>query len=251
MIDEQLIIDTLLPHARQAGEAIMEVYEQGARVETKSDGSPVTRADKAAEKILLDAITMHFPDIAVVSEENPESHAQEAKNRFFIIDPLDGTREFLRHDGLGSFTVNIGLIEHGVPVLGIIYAPALKRMFYGSRNLGAFEGKQAIKVRRADKASTIAVASLSHRDPKTDLWLRENGINQTRAIGSSLKFCLLACGEADIYPRFSPTMEWDTAAGDAILRAAGGSVTNPDGSEFRYGKPGYKNGDFIARSHKP
>lgn len=250
MIDEQKIIDTLLPFARKAGEAIMNVYEEGTDAETKSDGSPVTKADKAAEKILIDAIAKHFPEIATVSEENTSSHDLQAPDIFFLVDPLDGTKEFLKRDGMGAFTVNIALIENNMPTMGIVFAPALDRMFYGAQNLGAFENDKPIEARAVPIEKRIAVASQSHRDENTDRWLKENNIKKTISIGSSLKFALLACGEAHVYPRFSPTMEWDTAAGDAILRAAGGMMFNPDGRPFEYGKADYLNGGFIAKSSK-
>ena len=173
-----------------------------------------------------------------------------APSVFFLVDPLDGTKEFLKCDGKGAFTVNIALIENKEPTLGIVYAPALGRMFFGSKGNGAFEGDRSICARREIAGKKIAVASQSHRDAKTDAWLSKNNISETVSIGSSLKFGLLANGEADVYPRFSPTMEWDTAAGDAILRAAGGMVLNPDGSPFTYGKTDYRNGAFIATGEK-
>ena len=225
----------------------MAVYNKSFGHEIKDDGSPVTEADKAAEVIILAGLNKHAPDIPVISEENPDSHLVPAPDRFFLVDPLDGTREFLKCDDQGAFTVNIALIEDGEPALGIVYAPALGRMFCGSKGNGSFEGKKSICTRQVSACDTVAVASQSHRDPETNNWLRENNIKETVSIGSSLKFGLLASGEADIYPRFGPTMEWDTAAGDAVLRAAGGMVTNPDGSPFIYGKAGYKNGAFIAR----
>ena len=224
----------------------MAVYNEGFEHDLKSDGSPVTKADKAAEKIILDGLERHAPDIAVVSEENPSSHALQAPDIFFLVDPLDGTREFLKRDGKGSFTVNIALIENSVPTLGIVFAPALNRMFHGSQKSGAFENEKPIMVNKVSNEKRIAVASQSHRDEMTNRWLDENNIKRTVSIGSSLKFALLACGEAHVYPRFSPTMEWDTAAGDAILRAAGGMVANPDGTPFVYGKADYLNGGFIA-----
>ena len=167
-----------------------------------------------------------------------------------MVDPLDGTREFIRPDGNGAFTVNIALIQQGSPVLGIVYAPALDRMFSGRVGSGARElsdGRTCeLTVRSVPPSGPVAVASRSHRDPETDRWLADNQVSQTVSIGSSLKFCLLAAGEADLYPRFGPTMEWDTAAGDAVLRAAGGTVTTPGGAPFVYGKPNYRNGSFVA-----
>lgn len=250
MVNYSNLIASLVPIAKNAGDAIMAVYREDFEHDLKSDGSPVTKADKAAEKIILDGLQTHAPDITVVSEENPHSHAVKAPDTFFLVDPLDGTKEFLKRDGKGSFTVNIALIENNAPTLGIIYAPALNRMFYGASDLGAFEDDKAIKVCQVDTEKRIAVASQSHRDEKTNHWLAENNLNKTVSIGSSLKFALLACGEAHVYPRFGPTMEWDTAAGDAILRAAGGMMFNPDGTPFQYGKAKYLNGGFIAKSSK-
>ena len=235
---------------REAGDCIMQFYKQSPVFDIKSDGSPVTEADRAAEAILLPAIRALAPDIPIISEENPASHKLPPAARFFLVDPLDGTKEFIRPGGKGAFTVNIALIEDGVPVMGIIYAPALDRLFYGSRHRGAFKcgdnTPQPISVRRPISGARVAVASASHRDSKTTDWLTAQDINKTIAMGSSLKFCLVAAGEADAYPRYGPTMEWDTAAGDAILRASGGRVEAADGTLFTYGKPGYRNGPFFA-----
>ena len=247
MMDHQSLIKALAPVARQAGAAIMAIHSRGVIADTKGDGSPVTEADRAAETIILEALAKIAPDITIISEENTESHALAAPDRFFLVDPLDGTKEFLKVDGKGAFTVNIALVENGVPVAGVVYAPALDRMFAGSAESGAFEDESPITVRDIPSSGPVAVASASHRDETTNQWLADNDITETVSIGSSLKFCLLAAGEADIYPRFSPTMEWDTAAGDAVLRAAGGRVRKPDGTAFLYGKPEYRNGAFVAR----
>ncbi len=246
-MSNQKLIEMLTPVARKAGEAIMAVHGTDFTAETKGDGSPVTKADQASEDIILSALREIVPEITVISEENAESHKLSAPDRFILVDPLDGTKEFLKKDGKGSFTVNIALIENGTPVAGIVYAPALDRMFTGSVNEGAFEEDQPISVREIPASGGVAVASASHRDEATDQWLADNNVEQTVSIGSSLKFCLVAAGEADVYPRFGPTMEWDTAAGDAVLRAAGGSVSNPDDSLFTYGKTEYRNGAFVAR----
>ncbi|MEL6505597.1 MAG: 3'(2'),5'-bisphosphate nucleotidase CysQ [Pseudomonadota bacterium] len=254
--DRVRLLDALEPIARRAGDAIMEVYaammerdEPVAR--TKGDGSPVTLADEKAEAIILAGLGGLAPEIAsnitIVSEENAQSHAMAAPEQFWLVDPLDGTKEFLKGDGKGSFTVNIALVENGAPVLGIVHAPALDRCFKGAVGLGATENGQTIAVRPVPEAGCVAVASLSHRDAQTDEWLAARGISQTRSIGSSLKFCLLACGDADVYPRFGPTMEWDTGAGHAVLVAAGGCVEHPDGRGFDYGKKDFRNGPFVAR----
>jgi len=250
-MDRKALLGELAPVARVAGAAIMAVYSEPPEATLKDDGSPVTVADKAAEAVILPALGEIAGDIPVVSEENADSHKLEAPDRFFLVDPLDGTKEFLRRDGRGAFTVNIALIEHGVPVLGVVFAPALDRMFVGAEGAGATETmdgtERAISIRKVPGSGPVAVASRSHRDEATNAWLSENGIAETISTGSSLKFCLVACGEADVYPRFGPTMEWDTAAGDAVLRAAGGKVTTPDGELYPYGKPEYRNGAFIAR----
>ncbi|MEO0327890.1 MAG: 3'(2'),5'-bisphosphate nucleotidase CysQ [Pseudomonadota bacterium] len=241
------LMHSLLPCAKEAGEAIMHIHAGTVTAEIKGDGSPVTAADEAAEVIILDALKSKAPEIPIVSEENSESHAMKAPETFFLVDPLDGTKEFLKKDGKGAFTVNIALIKNSTPIMGIVYAPALERLFYGSIDDGAFENGREISIRSLPQTGPVAVASASHRDAETDQWLSNNKITDTVSIGSSLKFCLVASGEADVYPRFGPTMEWDTGAGDAVLRAAGGSVSNPDGSLFKYAKPEYRNGPFIAK----
>lgn len=246
------LLPPLMDCARLAGERIMEIYAQkdkGAAL--KGDGSPVTLADTAAEAVILPVLAELTPDIPVVSEENAASHALAAGERFWLVDPLDGTKEFIRSDSQGAFTVNMGLIENGQPTLGVVFAPALERMFTGcvGRGVGhgAAEDGRAINIRVVPDSGPVAVASKSHRDETTNAWLEQHGISQTVSIGSSLKFCLLAAGEADVYPRFAPTMEWDTAAGHAVLAAAGGHVTQTDGqTPFAYGKAKYFNEGFIA-----
>tara|TARA_B100000902_G_scaffold295315_1_gene282126 strand:- start:329 stop:1099 length:771 start_codon:yes stop_codon:yes gene_type:complete len=244
------LINNLKPSVLKAGEKIMDVYKRGPQKEIKTDGSPVTDADKDAEEIILAAIKQLAPEVLVVSEENADSHIKSSQKNFFLVDPLDGTKEFLKKDGKGSFTVNIGLIENNVPTMGIIYAPALDQMFFGCKNFGAWKtvnGKSTrISARKTQHGKIIAVTSASHQDSETTNWLEKNNIAVTKSIGSSLKFCLVASGQADVYPRFGPTMEWDTAAGDAILRAAGGTVLKPNFLPFQYGKHCYKNEPFIA-----
>ena len=244
------LLTVLTPAVLEAGEVIMEIHRRGVVARTKSDGSPVSEADEAAEAILLAALAEHVPDIAVVSEENAASHAIDPPRMFFLVDPIDGTREFLRADGNGAFTVNIGLVLDRRPVFGIVHAPALDRFFAGMVGGGAWETSggetRAIRVRDIPETGPLAVASRSHRDPQTNGWLDEHGITDTIATGSSVKFGLLAAGEVDVYPRFGPTMEWDTAAGEAVLLAAGGRVAFLDGSDFTYGKPAFRNTPFIA-----
>ena len=244
------LMNSLTPCVLKAGDTIMNIYDSRLYWDTKNDGSPVTEADIAAEKIILNELKKISPETLIISEENSESHKELADTKFFLVDPLDGTKEFLKRNDKGSFTVNIGLIENNIPKMGIVYAPALRQMFFGCQNYGAWKtvnGKKTkISVRKGFNKRITAVASESHRDFETNRWLKKHNIHETKSIGSSLKFCLIAAGEADVYPRFGPTMEWDTAAGDAILRAAGGSVTNPDLSNFYYGKDSYRNGPFIA-----
>lgn len=240
--------------AIEAGKQIMHIYQQPAEADYKLDGSPVTVADKAAEALILPVLADIAPDILIISEENAESHQLDAEDCFFLVDPLDGTKEFIRRDGLGSFTVNIALVVNQQPVMGVVYAPALDRLFSGIVGTGCTEQKglvasspKQLKVREVPLTGAVAVASKSHRDEATNQWLNANGVNKTVSTGSSLKFCLIAAAEADVYPRFGPTMEWDTAAGHAVLVASGGSVENPDGTLFMYGKPEYRNAAFIAR----
>ena len=248
--DHARLVERLLPAVHEAGAVIMRIHADGVVANRKADGSPVTAADQAAEDILLAALSNAAPGITIISEENATSHAISAPDRFFLVDPLDGTKEFLRPDGQGAFTVNIALIERCRPVLGIVYAPALGRLFHTCDGATALEvsagATRALAVRPVPPEGAVAVASHSHRDAATDDWLAAHGIAETISIGSSLKFCLLAAGEADVYPRFSPTMEWDTAAGDAVLRVAGGKVQTPAGDDFTYGKSDYRNGAFVA-----
>ncbi len=178
-------------------------------------------------------------------------------NRFFLVDPLDGTKEFIGHRD--EFTVNIALIENGEPVMGVVLAPARRELFWGdvrAQRAGHIDAEPdgtmpmlgaALRARAAPPGGLVAVASRSHRSPETDAYLANYPVSEFRSIGSSLKFCLVAAGQADIYPRLGPTMEWDTAAGQAVLVAAGGSVTTLEGEPFRYGKPGFRNGYFVAR----
>lgn len=238
--------------AEEAAASIMAVYGT-AEAAAKQDGSPVTAADLAAHEVIRRGLAAHCPSLPVISEEDAE-HAATAAPLFVLVDPLDGTREFLSRNG--EFTVNIALVEQGAPVAGVVLAPALGCLWSGAAGLGAEKREggaaRAIAVREPGGDGLVAVASRSHRDAETNAFLGGLALAGTRAIGSSLKFCLLAEGEADVYPRFGPTMEWDTAAGQAVLEAAGGSVTCPDGTPFRYGKVagGWRNGGFIAWGRK-
>jgi len=246
--------DDLLPElvalAERAGAVILDHYGGQIEVRAKADASPVTVADEAAEAVILEGLAGLTPSIPVVAEERvaagevPELDGQP----FWLVDPLDGTKEFLSRNG--EFTVNIGLIEDGLPALGVVLAPALGKVWWGAAGQGAWmlgDGpERAIAARPRPSSGLVAVASRSHGDAETEAWLDEVGATERISAGSSLKFCLVAEGRADLYPRFGPTMEWDTAAGHAVLSAAGGRVTTRDGAPFLYRKPGFRNPGFIA-----
>ena len=244
------LAEALQPAIYEAGAKIMEIHKSKVAARLKPDGSPVTDADEAAEAILLPALAEAASDIPVISEENSASHQLAPADLFFLVDPIDGTKEFLKPEGQGSFTVNIGLIHQGSPIFGLVYAPAFDALYRGIVGHEAVkitsEQQTPLQVRPIPPTGAVAVASASHRDEATNQWLATHQIAQTKSIGSSLKFCLVAEGQADVYPRFGPTMEWDTAAGDAVLRAAGGLVMAPDYTPYPYGKPAYRNGAFIA-----
>lgn len=251
---------TLSRIAHQAGAIVMRHYAEGAQARKKTDQSPVTDADEEAEAFILGELEKEFSGTAIVAEEEVAAGRLPAiGNRFFLVDPLDGTKEFINRNG--EFTVNIAEIESGMAVRGIVYAPAKNRLFAGETPGSAFEVTTRIDtlpdfdhfrpifVRAAPRAGLIAVASRSHRDKKTDEYLAHYPVKDFITAGSSLKFCLVAAGEADIYPRHGRTMEWDTAAGHAVLVAAGGSVKKLDGGAFLYGKAadGFANPFFVAR----
>jgi 3'(2'), 5'-bisphosphate nucleotidase len=248
---------TLSPHlealvriARAAGEVVMRHYEAGCDARLKADRSPVTDADEEAERLILRELNMVFPGVSVVAEEEAAAGRIAAVGpHFFLVDPVDGTKEFVKRGG--EFTVNIGEVSDGQPVCGVVFAPAIGRLFAGRLGEGAFElcgdALCAISARVPAPDGLVAVSSRSHPDARTDELLKSLTIKGHTNAGSSLKFCLVAAGEADIYPRAGQTMEWDTAAGHAVLSAAGGSVTTWDAMPFHYGKPGFVNGPFIAR----
>lgn len=243
--------------AIEAGRITLTYYESPLDVRRKSDESPVTLADEAADAHISAGLRAAFPDIALVTEEQSATHQAQA-TRFFIVDPLDGTKEFINKRG--DFTVNIAYVENGVPLFGVVYAPAKGRLFITGENGQALEETgdfdidaigptRPIRVKEADNAALVVVASKSHRDAATDAYISRYAVHEARSAGSSLKFCLVATGEADLYPRLGPTMEWDTAAGDAVLRAAGGLVLDFETKDiFRYGKPGFRNSFFLACS---
>jgi 3'(2'), 5'-bisphosphate nucleotidase len=247
--------------AVEAGTVIMKVYGGDFTVTQKADASPMTEADHLAEQVILAGLQRLAPNIPVIAEEEAAvGRVPEIGPLFFLVDPLDGTREFISRNG--EFTVNIALIAKESPQLGVVYAPAKERLFYGYAPGAAFETAvkpnltpadwpQAtpIAARRAARDGLVVVASRSHRDAKTDAYLKPLRVKEFKSAGSSLKFCLIAAGEADLYPRFGQTMEWDTAAGHAVLACAGGRVSCLDGTAFLYGKTmdGFANPAFVAR----
>ncbi|HEY6049074.1 MAG TPA: 3'(2'),5'-bisphosphate nucleotidase CysQ [Sphingomicrobium sp.] len=251
-MDDGRLLDDLAEAAREAGEAIREVVRRGFDVHSKQDTSPVTAADHAAELVILAALARAAPGVPVIAEEEVAAGRIPAHgDTYFLVDPLDGTKEFVR--GGDDYTVNIGLIDHGTPVLGVVYAPATGRLHGGRVGEGAWldegSGRTAIRTRERGEEMT-AVASKSHLNQATIDYLEAaiGGSCGYISVGSSLKFCIVAEGRADIYPRAAPTSEWDTAAGHAVLLAAGGLVDGPDGQPLAYGKKAFLNRAFVATS---
>ncbi|MCC5981203.1 MAG: 3'(2'),5'-bisphosphate nucleotidase CysQ [Oceanicaulis sp.] len=242
----------------QAALPVMEIYARDFTSLSKDDRSPVTEADTRAEEVILKALEAALPGVPVLAEESFAAGVRPAlASEFILVDPVDGTREFISRNG--EFTINIALVSNRVPVAGAVYAPAREQIYIGGG--AAFTGRvqpgtrwdpdaaSAIRTRPMPPSGRIALMSRSHADEETRAFAAREKVSETLSAGSSLKFCLLAEGRADLYPRFGPTMEWDTAAGHAVLQAAGGSMTCPDGSAFLYAKSetGYRNGPFIAR----
>ncbi|MFQ1700398.1 3'(2'),5'-bisphosphate nucleotidase CysQ [Loktanella agnita] len=255
-MDYEKLTSVMRELALQAGDAIMEIYaSDDFDVRSKSDDSPVTAADEAADAIIAAGLRAAFPDTPLVTEEQAASHSQQVST-FLIVDPLDGTKEFVHRRG--DFTVNIAYVENGVPQRGIVYAPAKDRLFYTAADgqsveeTAPFAKEQPgaltpIRVAKPDMDRLMVVASKSHRDQATDDYINKYSVQDMKSAGSSLKFCLVATGEADLYPRLGRTMEWDTAAGHAVLTGAGGDVLRfDDHMPLRYGKPGFENPFFIA-----
>lgn len=246
--------------ALKAGALIMEIYATDFDVDTKGDTSPVTEADAKAEALILAALKAADPDLPVIAEESVAAgNLPEHGSRFALVDPLDGTREFISRNG--QFTVNIAIIEHGRPVMGVVYAPALRRLFVAEGPGRAWQApadpggpipwrvqRKPMQIRKAPEAGLTAIASRSHRSPETDAFLERFNIAELVSAGSSLKLCLVGAGEADLYPRLGRTMEWDTAAGQAVAEAAGARVLCEDGTPLLYGKRerGYDNPHFIV-----
>jgi 3'(2'), 5'-bisphosphate nucleotidase len=251
------LLEAMIAAALQAGRAIDEIYRRGFDVAHKADATPVTDADHVAEAIILEHLHQAARGVPIVAEEEVAAGRTPAIGvEFFLVDPLDGTKEFVQRRG--DFTVNVALVRSGAPALGVVYAPAHSQLFAGNvTSGGAFRSEQApaadraaarvpIRVRPEPRAGLTVVASRSHATPETDIYLSHYTVAERVAVGSSLKFCIVAAGSADLYPRLGPTMEWDTAAGHAVLAAAGGQVLAPGGVSLRYGKPGFRNPSFIA-----
>jgi len=255
-MDFERLVRVMRRLALEAGDAIMGIYDApDFAVRSKSDASPVTAADEAADALISAGLRAEFPGVTLITEEQAASHALSA-HTFLIVDPLDGTKEFIQRRG--DFTVNIAYVENGVPLRGVVYAPAKGRLFYTTADGRAVEetgpfAKDApgplvpMAVSTPDNGALMVVASKSHRDQATDDYIANYAVKDMTSAGSSLKFCLVATGEADLYPRLGRTMEWDTAAGDAVLRGAGGHVVRfDDHTPLIYGKPGWDNPFFIA-----
>ena len=248
-MDELKLLDDIAIAAREAGEAILEIVRRGFEVEHKSDASPVTEADRAAELIVLAALARAAPGVPVIAEEEVAAGRIPAHGDiYFLVDPLDGTKEFVR--GGDDYTVNVGLIVDGSPKLGVVFAPARSALHGGLVGHGAWVeeagGRRPIATRQP-AGHLVATVSKSHFNQATADYLDHAAAGCGHlSIGSSLKFCILAEGRADLYPRLSPTCEWDTAAGHAVLLAAGGRVDGPDGLPLRYGKRAFVNRGFAA-----
>lgn len=247
------MIKEIIEIAKNAGDAILEIYKDADLsnvVDFKGDDSPLTLADNASNDVIVKALENQFPDIPVMSEEMAQAPYETRKNwsKFFCVDPLDGTKEFIKKNG--EFTVNIALIENGLPVLGVIYVPVTDVTYAGS-SAGAIkiEGDMEVKIQINNKSSErIAVRSKSHAAAEEEVLLEKYNVTDTISVGSSLKFCMVAEGKADIYYRHGPTMEWDTAAGQAVVQAAGGKVFQGDQENdlFTYNKENLLNGSFLV-----
>ncbi|MCY4351172.1 MAG: 3'(2'),5'-bisphosphate nucleotidase CysQ [Thiotrichales bacterium] len=253
--DTAPLVDALRELADRAGAEILAVYASDFAVRDKDDASPVTEADTRAEHVILEGLARCAPGIPVVAEESVAAgHVPEIDSGpFFLVDPLDGTREFIGRNG--EFTVNIALVEDGVPTAAVVHLPALGETCWTAGDRTAWRVRdggapERIACRRPGRR-LVAIASRSHRSPETDAYLRRFEIAETVSAGSSLKFCRIAEGAADLYPRLGRTMEWDIAAGHAIVTAAGGSVETLDGRPLVYGKPGFENPHFVVRGLPP
>lgn len=246
-VDLSALRDHLVPLAREAGRAILAVYDDGnTGVTRKADDSPLTEADLASDRILSEGLRAQWPTIPIVSEESTAEPAAKGARTLFLVDPLDGTKEFLKRNG--EFTVNVALVEDGRPLAGVVHAPALGLTYYGDAN-GATRWDEKSEARistRRIAADLRVVGSRSHSTPETDAFLARLPAHEFIAAGSSLKLCRVAEAAADLYPRFGPTMPWDIAAGHAVLAAAGGIIERIDGAPLRYEDPTSLNPPFIA-----
>ncbi len=249
---DQALREGVIAVARQAAGRILEIYGEDFAVERKADASPLTEADMASHRCILAGLQALAPEIPVLSEESAHTVATAERlswRRLWVVDPLDGTREFVKRNG--EFAINIALVDDGVPVFGLILAPVTGTVWHGVPGEGAFrrdgDHDAPIRVRAPAVAPLRVAASRSHLDPRTAALMARIGRTESIGMGSSLKFCQLAEGAMDVYPRFAPTSEWDTASGQAILEAAGGALLDPQGRPFRYNRrDSLLNGDFIA-----
>ncbi|HEY0800254.1 MAG TPA: 3'(2'),5'-bisphosphate nucleotidase CysQ [Steroidobacteraceae bacterium] len=253
MRDLPALAEALMPIALRAGAAIMQIYDAGFEVQRKDDHSPLTLADLESQRVIIEGLKRITPDLPVLAEESAAAPWAERQTwrELWVVDPLDGTREFIKRNG--EFTVNIALVVEHEPLLGVVAAPAQGMVFWGIAGEGAFtrrQGGEASRIRVAPPHQPLrVVSSRSHPSPQTAAYLARLGAHVTTGVGSSLKFCLLAEGKADLYPRFGATSEWDTAAGQAVLEAAGGHVTRMDGHRLRYNcRDSVINDNFVAFS---
>ena len=250
LYQDPAFLDAVAAITRRAGDLIMAIYATDFSVQGKADASPVTAADEAAEALIVPALQALTPGLPIVAEEAMAAGDKPLLGDWFwLVDPLDGTKEFISRNG--EFTVNIALVHRGAPVLGVVLAPALGRLFAGVLGQGAYVEDQGVRrqiqCRAVPDQGLTVVASRSHGDAAAlDTFLAGRRVAALANAGSSLKLCLVAAGEADLYPRLGRTMEWDIAAGHAVLRSAGGKVTDLQGAALRYGKPGFDNPHFVA-----
>jgi len=249
-------MEILLEIAREAGRAILEVYDHDFKVDLKADQTPLTNADRASHEIIVRRLNQYFPDVPVLSEEGASIPYQTRSSwtRFWLVDPLDGTKEFVKKNG--EFTVNIALIEEGAPVWGVVYVPVTETLYWGGRGFEARmqvgnDEPRTIRVRQPDLQTGLTVVmSRSHPAPELTEYLRSYQVAEAISVGSSLKLCIIAEGCADLYPRLGPTMEWDIAAGHAVVEAAGGTLTTLDGETLMYNKQNLLNPYFIVSGQK-
>ena len=249
-MNQQSLLDQVLEIADTASRKVMEIYQTDFQVETKDDNSPITEADIASHHVIVDGLKALTPDIPILSEESANAPWDERKTwtRFWLVDPIDGTKDFTNRTG--EFTVNIALIENGEPVMGVVTAPALGEAYWGIKGQGAWKREADGSTRKLEvenpPQAIRAVASTNHMNEDTRHFIEQLGEHQLVQAGSSLKFCRIAEGQADIYPRLGPTCEWDTGAAHAVLVAAGGKVTQLDGTPLAYGKEEVLNPYFVA-----